>query len=116
MMPQARTATQKSFGRSVVSAFFQNSWLGWAGFFLVIVGARLCLVADYGSSLPMYDQWDGEGATLFKPWRDGTLRLVDFVAPHNEHRMLPSKLLALGLLRLNGQWDARLQMTVNAIL
>ncbi|HEV3409995.1 MAG TPA: hypothetical protein VG095_06865, partial [Chthoniobacterales bacterium] len=38
------------------------------------------------------------------------------VLPHTESRMVPSKLLALGLLAVNGQWDARLESTFNAVL
>jgi hypothetical protein len=62
------------------------------------------------------DQWDGEGATLFKPWLEGTFHFSDLFQPHNEHRIVLSRLLALGLLALNGQWDAQLEMVVNALL
>lgn len=91
-------------------------WLEYLALFLIVVGARLWLVFLYGSPVPMMDQWDGEGATLFKPWLEGTLRLSDLFQPHNEHRILLSRLLALGLLALNGQWDAQLEMAVNALL
>jgi hypothetical protein len=69
-----------------------------------------------GSSLPLHDQWDAEAAYLFKPWLEGHLGWADLFSPHNEHRILLSRLLALGLLRLNGQWDALVQMTANAVL
>ena len=62
------------------------------------------------------DQWDAEGAFLFKPWIEGTLRIADLFRAHGEHRIVPSRILALGLLQLNHQWDARLEMTVNAII
>lgn len=91
-------------------------WLDYLALFLIVVGARLWLVFLYGSPVPFMDQWDGEGATLFKPWLEGTLRLSDFFQPHNEHRIVLSRLLALGLLALNGQWDAQLEMAVNALL
>ena len=91
-------------------------WLEYLALFLVVVGARLWLVSLYGSPVPIMDQWDGEGATLFKPWLEGTLRVSDLFQPHNEHRILLSRLLALGLLGLNGQWDAQLEMAVNALL
>jgi hypothetical protein len=109
-------AGQKTLAHFNITAPASSLALLWTGFFLVVVGARLILVARYGSSLAMYDQWDGEGSMLLKPWREGTLRLTDLFTPHNEHRMAPSKLLALGLVWLNGQWDARLQMTVTTIL
>ena len=94
----------------------ETRWLEYLALFLVVVGARLWLVFLYGSPVPFMDQWDGEGATLFKPWLEGTLRLSDLFQPHNEHRIVLSRLLALGLLALNGQWDAQLQMAVNALL
>jgi hypothetical protein len=55
-------------------------------------------------------------ANLFKPWLEGHLGWADLFGPHNEHRIVFTRLLALGLLRLNGQWDAQLEMTVNAVL
>lgn len=91
-------------------------WLEYLALFLIVVGARLWLVFLYGSSVPFMDQWDGEGATLFKPWLEGTLRISDLFQPHNEHRIVLSRLLALGLLALNGQWDAQLEMIVNALV
>jgi len=94
----------------------ETRWLEYLALFLVVVGARLWLVFLYGSPVPLMDQWDGEGATLFKPWLEGTLHLSDLFQPHNEHRIVLSRLLALGLLALNGQWDAQLEMAVNALL
>ena len=88
--------------------------LALIGLFLLVAGARLWLIAGFGSALPIFDQWDGEGANLFKPWIDGTLRLADFFHPHNEHRIVVTRLLALALLQLNGQWDSLLEMAVNA--
>lgn len=90
--------------------------LVWFSFFLIIVGARLCVVAQFGSSLPLMDQWDAEGAALYKPWLNGTLRARDLLVPHTESRMLPSNVLALTLLALNGQWDGRVQMVVNTFI
>jgi predicted permease len=91
-------------------------WLEYLALFLVVLGARLWLVFLYGSPVPFMDQWDGEGANLFKPWLEGTLRISDLFQPHNEHRIVLSRLLALGLLAFNGQWDAQLEMAVNALL
>lgn len=91
-------------------------WLEYLALFLIVVGTKLWLVFLYGSPVPIMDQWDGEGATLFKPWLEGTLRVSDLFQPHNEHRIVLSRLLALGLLALNGQWDAQLEMAVNALL
>ena len=90
-------------------------WLIPASLFLTVVGARFWLISVFGSPLPFLDQWDAEAATLFKPWLEGTLRWTDLFVPHNEHRIVLSRLLALGLVQLNGQWDGLLEMTVNAL-
>jgi hypothetical protein len=86
------------------------------GLFLVVFGARLWLIQHYGNALPFWDQWDGEGALVLKPWIEGNLSLGALFAPHNEHRIVLTRLLALGLFNLNGQWDALLEMAVNAAL
>lgn len=88
----------------------------WIGFILVVAGLRLAFVANYGSALPILDQWDAEAATLYKPWLEDRLRLADLIAPHNEHRILTTRIIWLALLSVNGQWDARVQMTVNVFL
>jgi hypothetical protein len=90
--------------------------LPWIALLAIIIGARLWLISGYGSALPFHDQWDGEAARVFKPWLENTLRWPDLFAPHNEHRLVLTRLLALGLLQANGQWDGLLEMTVNAFL
>lgn len=91
-------------------------WVQGIALLGLIIGARLWLISGYGSPLPIYDQWDAEAAHLFKPWLEGHLAWTDLFSPHNEHRILFARLLSLGLLHLNGQWDAQLEMTANALL
>lgn len=88
----------------------------WLGAALMVFGSRLWLILRYGAALPILDQWDIEGGAIFRPWLHGTLQLSNFFQPHNEHRLVCTKLLSLGLLMLNGQWDSRLEMVVNALL
>src|SRR2546423_14890598 len=83
---------------------------------LTIVGARLWLISQYATSLPINDQWGAEGFYLFKPWFEGRLGLTDLLSPHNEHRIFFSRLLALGLTYCNGQWDCLLEIVFDAIL
>ena len=106
----ARTTRSRRFRIS------PRDWLVWVAFFLVVVSARLVLVAHFGSAMPLMDQWDDEGARIFKPYLEGTLQAGELLAAHNEHRPVLARLTALGLLKLNGQWDAHLQMIVNAIV
>ena len=84
--------------------------------FLMVTGSRWWLIEKYGTDLPYQDQWDAEASNLYKPYFDGTLTLKDWFAPHNEHRIFFSRVLAITLLLANGQWDARLQMIVNAVI
>jgi hypothetical protein len=91
--------------------------LGWAlSLFLVILGAKLWLIHQAATSLPLLDQWDGEGADIFLPWLQGNLSFADLVRGHNEHRILFTRLLDLALLQLNHRWDNLLEVVVNAIL
>lgn len=86
------------------------------GCFLAVFGARAAYVGAFGTDLPTWDQWDAEGEYLFLPYEQGRLRLADLFQPHNEHRIVPTKLVALALLIANGQWDGRLECVTNAAL
>lgn len=86
-----------------------------AALFLAVVGARFWLIAHYAGPLPYWDQWDGIGAGLLKPWLEGRLTFHHLLAAHNEHRIVLTRLLSLGLVAANGQWDGRLEMAVNAL-
>ena len=88
-----------------------TAWL--AAFFLAALGAKLWTIQLWTTNLPYWDQWD-EARLLFKPWLEGTLTWHDFFIPHNEHRIVFTRLLDLLEVKLNGQWDIYLQTVVNA--
>ena len=88
-------------------------WL--AALFLVVLGAKWWVVQLYGSPLPLWDQWY-EAATFFRPWKEGQLTWGTFFAAGNEHRILFTRLLDMGVIELNGRWEPLVQMTVNAFL
>lgn len=88
-------------------------WL--AALFLAALGGQLWTVWLYGSPIPIWDQWD-EAYDVFKPWLEGHLTWGILIAPDNNHRILLTRLLDLGLIQLNGRWDPLLQMTVNAFI
>lgn len=86
-----------------------------AALFLLILGCKFWLIATYSSPLPLLDQWKGEGAEVLQPWMKGELRAGDLLAPFNEHRIVPTRILTLGLFAANGrQWDAQVAMTIGA--
>lgn len=94
-----------------------NDYRLFLAFFLVVFGLKVMIIANYGSSIPYWDQWDAEADRLYRPFLEGTLQLTDLFAPHNEHRILTTRLLGLALLGLNrGVWDPMVEMYVNAFI
>ena len=81
-----------------------------------VLGARWAVIDRFGSDLPEWDQWDAEGLHAIVPWYGHKDFLSELVLPHNEHRVVLTKLLNLGLTVANGQWDQRLECAVNAAL
>ncbi|PTY07465.1 hypothetical protein DB347_09200 [Opitutaceae bacterium EW11] len=80
-----------------------------------MLGARAWQVEHYVSAVPFWDQWNGEAMDLFRPYLRGTLGWGDFFRPHNEHRIVLTRLLSLGLFIANGRlWDPKLEMLVNS--
>ncbi len=73
-----------------------------------VLGARWVAVNRFGSDLPQWDQWDAEGLHSLIPWSAHRFFLRELFLPHNEHRVVVTKLLNLGLTLANGQWDQRL--------
>jgi hypothetical protein len=84
--------------------------------FGLVVGAKWATVFRFGSDIPNWDQWDAEAAYLLTPWLEGQGLLGYLFHPHNEHFVVLTKLQALALVGLNGQWDARLECVINAML
>jgi len=85
--------------------------------FVGVILAKLGLIAIAANPSPFWDQWDGEAAGLYKPWLEGSWTWRTFVAPHNEHRLLPTRLVHLALFEALGRrWNPVAQMTVNAVL
>ena len=82
--------------------------------FAFVLGARWAIVDRYTIDLPEWDQWDAEGTMLLAPWYQGHLTFGALFIPQNEHRVVLTKLVNLGLTAANGQWDQRLEAAVNA--
>jgi len=83
--------------------------------FAFILGVRWAVFDRYGMTLPEWDQWDAEGLKLLAPWYNQDQFLGALFTPHNEHRVVLTKLLNLGLTVANGHWDQRLEATFNAL-
>lgn len=84
--------------------------------FFLILGAKWATFERYGSPMPDWDQWDAEAYYVLIPWLDDNKFLEHLFTPHNEHRVILTKLQNLVLTVLNGQWDSRLEAVTNAML
>ena len=91
-------------------------WLLLAGFCLLIFGGKLWLVDVAGSDLPSWDAWDAEGEVVLRPWLEGWMGMKEIFHPHNEHRVVITKLFALGLFTIDGQWDGFVETVAAAVV
>jgi hypothetical protein len=81
-------------------------WPMAALLWLLVVAGRMVFVSLFAESVPFWDQWDAEGLRLLKPWVEGRLDPASLLGPHNEHRILLTRLVSLALFQANnGQWD-----------
>ena len=83
---------------------------------VVALLARLLYIQYFGTPMPFWDQWDGEGASVIKPWVDGTLQFGNLLAPHNEHRIFPTRVVTLATYLATGQWNNVYEARVGAVV
>jgi len=83
---------------------------------LLIAAARLYFVETFAIPLPFWDQWDAEGDYLLRPLLEGRLHLEHLWQPHNEHRILPTRLLSLLIFHFTGVWDNLVEARVNILV
>jgi hypothetical protein len=79
------------------------------GVFLAVLGSKLWLLRAYGNDVPFWDQWNAEGLSLYKPMLEKGFWSVDWLAAHNEHRILIPRLSSALILFANMQWDPLVQ-------
>lgn len=78
--------------------------------------ARLLYVQFFSTPMPFWDQWDGEWVTALKPWLNGTLQWSTLLTAHNEHRILPTRLVTLGAYLVTGEWNNVYEARVSAVV
>lgn len=100
-------------GRSSANQWW---WVAVLGLGLTVFSAKLLFIAAYGTDVPYWDQWDGEGAQLIRPFVGGGNWWSALLRPHDEHHILGTRLLTVGLLAVNGQWDPLLEMVAGALI
>jgi hypothetical protein len=87
-----------------------------AGVAAIALLVRLLYVQFFSTPMPFWDQWDGEGATALQPWLNGTLQWSTLLTPHNEHRILPTRLVALLSYLFTGQWNNVYEARISAVV
>lgn len=105
----------------MISAFIKNprfriACLYLIGGGLIMLAAKFGLIGAYGNSTPFWDQWDGEASALFIPSIEHHLQPAALFDAHCEHRIFFSRVLALGLFKLNGLWDPKTEMAAQSFL
>ena len=91
-------------------------WVAVVGFGLTVFAAKLVLIAAYGTDVPYWDQWNAEAAMLVRPFVGGGDWWSMVFQPHNEHHIVGTRLLTVGLLAVNGQWDPLMEMVAGALI
>lgn len=81
-----------------------------AGVALLVFGARCAWVSAAGSNLPLWDQW--HGLPVLDALAHGELGAL--AVPHNEHRLLTTRLVSTTLMLLSGYWDVKGELVVSA--
>lgn len=86
------------------------------GMMCILLGSRLALIEKAGYTIPFLDQWDAEAREVITPWLHGELTISDLLRPHNEHRILFTRIIALFSTSINGQWDPFPTLVINSII
>jgi len=77
-----------------------------AGFIVAAVALHVGLVAALANPMPYSDEWIALIDNVLRPWTSGQWSLLDLFKPHNEHTIVPTRLLGLAAIVLNqGQFD-----------
>ncbi|MCF3652106.1 hypothetical protein [Synoicihabitans lomoniglobus] len=98
------------------STVHRSIWWFAVGGALLALAAHLDLIRVFGTVLPYRDQWQLTGVELLGPWLDGKLSLHSFFQPLNDHWPVLTRVLSFTLIRLNGQWNNLVSITVNALI
>ena len=89
---------------------------GLSALFLFVLCAKLMLIRATPLLAPYWDQWDVEARRIFIPFSECNVTWHQMFSLENEHRIFFSRLLSLGLLLLNGVWDARVEEVTNVTM
>ena len=87
-----------------------------AAFVVAAAAIHAGIVAAYANPIPYSDEWIALIDNVLRPWASGQFSLLDLFKSHNEHTIVPTRLLGLILLWLNhGQFDNVPSALLNAL-
>ena len=92
------------------------AWLIAVAVGLIALVARLLYIHYFAVSMPFWDQWDAEGDHLLKPLLSGSLGWAELLHAHNEHRIVPTKLVTLASYLATGQWNTIYEARISAAI
>ncbi|MEO6568742.1 MAG: hypothetical protein ABIO94_08250 [Opitutaceae bacterium] len=84
-------------------------------FAVLLVGARLAVVGMCAPLVPFWDEWTATAAFILKPWNEfHHVAWSALWAPHNDHRIVLTRLWEIAWFTLLGEWDPTVVATANA--
>jgi hypothetical protein len=83
--------------------------------FLISFLVQAQIVLAYGVNVPFWDEWEDFPA-IQAAYRAGTLTLQQLFAPHNEHRIMTSRLMVVLLFAIRGEWSPLAIMLLSAVV
>src|SRR5579859_1640683 len=87
-----------------------------AAIVVTVAACRSTWVSLYGADIPVWDQWDQIVSQLV-PVKDGTWHYSKYLAPHNEHRVLFTRLISRMLFEINGGvWSNLVEAYFNTVV
>lgn len=85
-------------------------------FAAIIIIPRWYYLQTFGLSFPFWDQWDAEGEDVVRPIVEGRFKLSNLWLPHNEHRVLPTRIVTWLCFKLTGVWSNLNEARVNVFI
>jgi len=83
---------------------------------LVVAACHSIWVSLYGADLPFWDQWV-QVISQLAPLKNGTWQYSEYWAPHNEHRVLFTRLISMALFEMNGGiWSNLVEAYFNTVI
>ena len=85
-------------------------------FALLLAAVRLAVIGWSAPLVPFWDEWPATADLILKPFHRGEVPWAAIWSPHNDHRIVLTRLWEMGWFRLLGQWDPTVVATVNSLL